>query len=271
MALRHVCASLFVVLAWMSPAAAQPEAATPLSSVMSEVRTTEADIRKSGILTVKDHVDALETALRNTEGVFPSPPPAADGTITVLTDGPTETLAVLAAVAKDGRHVVAVINPYPRIGLYLGVYYNEVGKPEEALRVIDAGLKLTPNDMGLGATLASLYGEKAAAFANEKRWTEDVVTCDTGLALPAATVPDRALLYRNRGFALVELGRLDDGTTSYQESLKLEPGNPIATRELAYIARLRAGGVRAPTEQILPPAPPPQPNSAPKASGPQPT
>jgi Flp pilus assembly protein TadD len=56
----------------------------------------------------------------------------------------------------------------------------------------------------------------------------------------------KARLLRGRGFALTELGRLDDAEEAYRESLVSEPNNPRAAGELNYIARLRTGARPAP-------------------------
>lgn len=275
MRVQIVSGALFAVLLWYSPVAIAADSGVPVTAPWSDaarvMQETEADMDKSGILGISGHVDALEAALNEGAKAFP-PAPAADGTITMLTDGMTETIAAMGAAAAAKQNAVAVENPYPRLGLYLGIYYNEIGKPEDALRVLNLGLKLTSSDLNLGAHLPNLYSEKAASLENLKRWTEGMQTCETGLALGVMEDRDRARLYRCRAFNLVELNRLDDAESSYRESLKLDPGNPLALRELDYIARLRAGGPRAPTQQFLPPpSPPPQQPSKPVGNGPQPT
>jgi hypothetical protein len=52
----------------------------------------------------------------------------------------------------------------------------------------------------------------------------------------------QALALRNIGFQLVELARLDDAEAAFRDSLRIGPGNPIATDELKYIRHLRSGG-----------------------------
>lgn len=48
-------------------------------------------------------------------------------------------------------------------------------------------------------------------------------------------------MLRGRGYILVELKRLDEAEASFNDSLKVEPKNPIAVNELRYIAELRRG------------------------------
>ena len=63
-------------------------------------------------------------------------------------------------------------------------------------------------------------------------------------------------MQRGRGFALIELRRLDEAEQSYRDSLVSEPNNPNALRELTYIRQLRAGGPTAP-QQLFTRMPPP--------------
>src|SRR5579872_1557934 len=138
MMLRKVTGGLFAALLWTLPAAAQPDVApgagAPWVKAAAAAKDTEVDLQKTGVLGVKAHIDDLENALSEGVKIFP-PAPAPDGTVTLLTDGSTETLAATTAAAESGKNAVAVANPYPRIGLYLAVYYDEIGKPEDALRV----------------------------------------------------------------------------------------------------------------------------------------
>lgn len=236
--------------------AAQTTAEQPWATAQSILDATKADLQTGGLLAVGAHVADLEHALADAKQ--PAASSGAD-TVYVLTDGPTETLLALAAAASDknapaGRKVVALNNPYPAISLYLGSYYNEIGKPEEALRVLDAGLTLENSTLGLHQPL--LISERGAALASMKRWPDALADYDKGLALAGLADSARARLYRGRGFALTELGRLDEAEQAYRDSLKLAPGNAIAQQELDYIAHLRAGGAAEPTGITMPqPAP----------------
>lgn len=237
----------------------------PWIQAAEEVKATEADIAKDGIQGIQPHLESLEKAL--TEGAMSFPPsPAADGRETLLADGRVETLAALLRAASTKRNAVAVFNPYPSAAFYLALYYNEVRKPDEALRAIDAGMKLSTADgLEFGAHMPGLYSEQAAAFSALKRFQDAFDACDKGSKLAGIDKLDQARTFRCRGFALTELNRLDEAQQSYEESLKLEPGNPVATRELAYIARVRAGGQRTPVEQVLTPRSP-EPQSSPDAA-----
>ena len=50
----------------------------------------------------------------------------------------------------------------------------------------------------------------------------------------------RHLVLRGIGFALTELGRLQEAREAYEASLRIEPDNALAKNELAYLDRLQA-------------------------------
>jgi hypothetical protein len=65
-----------------------------------------------------------------------------------------------------------------------------------------------------------------------------------------ATTADRCQLaraYRQRGYILVEHGRLEEAYAAYQKSLEYEPSSQLAMREMVFIAEevQRLGGAAA--------------------------
>jgi tetratricopeptide (TPR) repeat protein len=252
----------------LSHAQTPPAATHPWESAAATLKATEADLKTGGILGVRSHVDDLEQALAQAGQSFG--PGAFDrGTAYFMADGLTEMLLAMtsAAAAKDPdpkvHKSVAIANPYPTISFYLGSYYNEIGRPADALRVLDAGLAL-PTVMGLGQGEHRPYlmSERGAALIGLKRMPEALTAYDEGLKLPNLQPLNRARLQRGRGFALTELGRLDEAEAAYRESLNSEPGNARAVGELQYIAGLRAGKPATATVITMPNAPGPK--SAPR-------
>jgi tetratricopeptide (TPR) repeat protein len=253
-----VALSAMLIAARGQDAASLSAPGASLVKVQSVVNATEADIKAKGILGIEPHVAELEQALAGApkSAVVTGPE---SGTTIVLTDGPTDTLIALAAVAGDkspsakGRKVEAVQDPYVLASLYLGIFYNEVGRPDEALRVLDAGLALadahaTFPGLAAGEHRPGLVSERGTALFQLKRWSDALADYDDGLKLNGLPDKDRARLLRGRGFALTELKRLDEAEAAYRESLKLEPSNALAENELKYIAQLRATGKTAPPE-----------------------
>lgn len=51
----------------------------------------------------------------------------------------------------------------------------------------------------------------------------------------------KPLVWRGIGFALIELGQLDEAQQAFETSLQFEPGNELAQNELRYIEQVRYG------------------------------
>lgn len=77
--------------------------------------------------------------------------------------------------------------------------------------------------------------EEAVGLALASRWEEALEVNDD---LLERFGPDEET-YNRRGKALLELGRLEDAEAAYAATHKLNPGNQIATRQLAKLAELR--------------------------------
>jgi tetratricopeptide (TPR) repeat protein len=212
-----------------------------------------ADVQASGLRALEPRVPALEAAVARGRDAMDLARHA-PGTHILLTDGPAETLAALMTAAtddKDHTKSIAIENPYPQLALLLGSYYNEVQRPADAVRVLDIGLGFSfLPDANVGVHMPDLEGERGVGFVGLKRWADALGAYDAALTAPNLSPAMEAHLERGRGFALTELGRLDDAEAAYLKSLRLEPGNKRALGELDYIAGLKAGKVPAPTEVI---------------------
>jgi tetratricopeptide (TPR) repeat protein len=213
---------------------------------------TQADLQKEGIRSVERHVPDLERELKTAISVN-TVIQGDDGKRYTLADGMGGSfLSIIASAAvakkdKKASEVITVPDPYPLISLYLGSYYNEIGKPDEALRVLDAGIAVSDIDgLGFGDTNSLLLSEKGTALIALKRFDESLAVYNKGLTLGLED-RDRARLYRGRGFSLTELGKLDEAEKAYRDSLTCEPGNQNAENELRYIAQKRAGAPSTPS------------------------
>ena len=241
--LATIAAFVLGLLSAASPVARAGDALA-YQAATALARATFANTQSGGIPAVKSHAADIERALIGGREIIDDA--AAHGTI--LTDGGGESLGAMEIASKDGKSVVAVPNPYPFLALYLGSYYNEVGRPEDALRVLTLGLSLfvRGGNPPLGRHWAALMSERGVALDALKRFDEALAGYDELLRQPNVDERTRALIYRGRGFALTEIGRLADAEAAYQKSLEIEPGNARALRELSYIRSLKAGGQRAP-------------------------
>ena len=127
---------------------------------------------------------------------------------------------------------------YGTAALMLTMEANEGHRFQEALVYGAKGLALMPDS-------TMLLTEMATAYNQQRRFGDSLALLDGWLAWHGAAEPgERARIHRARGFALIELQRLDEAEAAYRESLKLEPDHRGAQDELTYIAQLRQGGPR---------------------------
>jgi tetratricopeptide (TPR) repeat protein len=191
------------------------------------------------------HMDALKTVMSHGPAVYPTIETRGDRTIVRSIDmaqGTALSLVASAAAVKAGQNKVNIelaFNTYPMAALLLGSNAVERRQPEEALRWLDRGLAWQPDNL-------YLVTEKGAALALQHRFADALALYEATLALNAINFDDasQARLLRSKGFALIELGRLNEAETAYEASLKLEPGHGGAQRELRYIAEQRDGAAR---------------------------
>jgi tetratricopeptide (TPR) repeat protein len=238
---------------WAALALAGPAAAHPWEGAQALVKAVEADIKTSGINGIRTHVPALEAALAEGQKA-PAGGVVEGDTVYVLADAGAPALAAMLTAAagdKTGapKNARAIITPYPAVAFYLGTYYDEIGRFDDGLKTLDVGLNLESwNGVIFGEWRPILVAERGAALTGLKRWPEVLANYEDGLKLDDLSDHFKAVMHRGRGFALVELDKLDDGEAAYKESLKFEPGNARAMSELQYIARVRAGGPRTATQ-----------------------
>jgi len=222
---------------------------TPWVDDLALINQTRADVQTRGILALADHREQLEKALVGGQHSAELAA-AARPTSYVLTDGPADSLVAMMLAATDkpkgATSVVAVEDPYPAISFYLASYYDELGKPEEALGVLDLGLTFsTLPDIDAGETRGLILVERGAALEALHRWQDVLQNEDRGLKMDDLDNHVKAAFYRGRGYALTELNQLDDAEAAYKQSLNLDPGNKLAEGELKYIAGLKVGAPRA--------------------------
>jgi len=164
------------------------------------------------------------------------------GAVTLLReDGDLPSAAVLGtllAAAGQGKstRIEHEFNTYGMAAFLLASFANEMHRSQEAVDYADRGLRLQPDN-------PRLVTEKATALEELHRPAEALAALDGWLAAEpvARTTTDKARVLRGRGYALTELGRLDEAEAAYRDSLKFEPGHKGAENELTYIAGLKAG------------------------------
>jgi protein O-GlcNAc transferase len=94
----------------------------------------------------------------------------------------------------------------------LGVIHYQRGEHAEALRQIDAALKVNPH-------VAAAHNNRGGALKDLGRLEEALASYDRAIALK----PDYVDAFYNRGNVLKDLGRLDDVVASYDKAIALKP------------------------------------------------
>ena len=142
----------------------------------------------------------------------------------------------------DPEVSVSVIGPAWALAYWArGYAMTEMARYAEARADLEKALALSPMDSQFKIELAYTYQEsrdwqKMLALDQEAEADAEIS------AAPEQASPLKCAALRGQGFALVELGRLDDATEAYRKCLKLVPGEPKSLAELEYIHGLRAKG-----------------------------
>lgn len=156
--------------------------------------------------------------------------------------GINETLFYMAKAAVEKQAAVAVA-PTCSDALYFKGYtsvdLNQLDKAEE---YISRAVKMAPMNSMYLSELGHIYQTRKQwqkAFEIFKRSEEAATTFSPSeVKIKELTRAKRAV-----GFALVELGKLDEAITKYKECLEIDSSDEAAKSELKYIDNLRKNGV----------------------------
>jgi tetratricopeptide (TPR) repeat protein len=86
------------------------------------------------------------------------------------------------------------------------------------------------------------YGEMGYILNMQKKHEKALASYKKGYdnsRIYGESKQEQAVMLRGAGFALIELGKLDEAADSYKRSLELDPGNPLAIKELRYIEKAK--------------------------------
>jgi tetratricopeptide (TPR) repeat protein len=200
----------------------------------------------------------LQTAMAHAPSCYPQVEISGDN-VYVRADDQNELntlgLAAGAVLGTQGHQHVNVSarpNTYPRISLMLGSIANERHDFSGAITWLDRGLALQPHNQFLVA-------EKSTSLGQLGRTQEAYDLLKAELDNPLNLALDQSRFQRMAGELLIDLNRLGDAESAFNESIRLQPNNPIARSELAYITQLRRSG-RVPerAQLVAPNAPPSQ-------------
>ncbi len=219
-------------------------AAAPAGQEAADLEVANAALtamQTSGYRGLRPHLGKLQDALSHAPASYPAIEKQANGDYIVRAEDMTDgiTLSVVAAGLageKNGKgNVIQRPNVYPMIAMMLGSNAVEHRDFATAHAWLDRGLALQPDNW-------SLLAEKAAAYIGQGKWTETLALADKALASNDLLLSmHRDVMLRKRGYALVELGRLDEAQKAYEEALAANPDDATSKNELEYIKGLRDG------------------------------
>lgn len=212
------------------------EADAKEASAQETLSKAMADFQRGRYAALRPHLPALEALLNEAPPSYPVIEDRGEITVVRSRESAISLMALLGA-AKDKRSTRVEVreNTYPMIALMLASNANENRQSQKAVAYLDRGLAIQPGN-------SWLLSEKGAALNAMRKPADALAAYEAGLtgALPIGKM-DRALLLRGKGYALIELGRLDDAEAAYRESLTLEPDHGGALHELKYIGDLKKG------------------------------
>lgn len=150
---------------------------------------------------------------------------------------PTDTIAGLFGSTLEKKSGVALSNSICVALFVKGFALVDLNRRAEAEPFLRRATELAPED-------AHYLNEYAEWWKNEHQWQKsyDLFAAAESLATKQAG-DERAEVHarslRGMGFALIEMGRLDDAERRFRESQKFEPDSSAARNELTYIKEQR--------------------------------
>jgi tetratricopeptide (TPR) repeat protein len=203
---------------------------------IATVKVAIEAVESGGLQALEAHVPSLQRVLDEAPPSYPNIE-LKDGVVQIRAIDMTDflVLSLAAGQAHRGRTAIMAFNTYPTAAFLLGSIAVAQARPEEALTALNRGLALQPeHDL--------LVSEKIVATTQLGRHEEAFKLVDQHLqSARIALSPRRALFLRHKGYALIELKRLDEAEASYKAALKLEPNHRGSKNQLAYIKELRKG------------------------------
>ena len=159
----------------------------------------------------------------------------------------TEQLAYLLIAAADvdkgtAKQANAKILPsdaWPMAWYLKGYAFIEQQRIQDARIALEHAVAFSPYN--------SIYlTELAQVYRHEQDWNGMLATATQAEDAVSYAPEDekqllRARAWRAQGFALIELGKLDEAEKKFREAMKIDANDKVSPNELEYIEQLRAG------------------------------
>ncbi len=155
-----------------------------------------------------------------------------------------EFFAYVRGRDAKAKSVLWIGKSYSRAWYVLSSLASKQGRLEHALFCVDCGIELEPDH-------PELWSQKGVVLGKLKRHEAALDCYIRAVTIRDWAPPDQtARALRGKGVQLIDLDRLDEAEAALQQSLRLEPDNDIAHKELEYIEQLRKQ--RADTKEKIP-------------------
>ena len=240
--MKKLVAALFLALAVLAPTgcATAPEAGEPVDKT-SEARAQDtADFEKASRLIVTERkpqegLALVEILIERYEARY------RNATKRIFSARTMPESLYYAALAGGNRRDSLVLGPIWGYAQFLkGYALVELKRIPEARRALERAIELSPAN-------AQFRSELGHTYQVDKNWSK---------ALEVFTEAERVAKYSNdqervhhhtralrgQGFALIEMGRLDEAEARYRRCLELDADDRVAQAELRLIESLRARG-----------------------------
>lgn len=148
-----------------------------------------------------------------------------------------QTIAYMGQAAGEKRSAVALSSSYCDALYIEGYALVDLGRLPEARAAYEAAVALAPMH-------SHFLTELGQTYRPAHDWPKMLELCEraqsyAGLAIVGREKSEQSLAWRCMGYALTELGRLDESEALYRKCLEVDPNDAKAKSELSYIAAQR--------------------------------
>lgn len=152
----------------------------------------------------------------------------------------SESLHYMLQAANDRRSAIDVGPTWSHAQYLKGYALVELKRISEARRALERAIELAPAN-------AQFRSELGHTYQIDKSWTKALEVFTeaervTEFSLDDEKVRHQTRALRGQGFALIEMGRLDEAEARYRRCLALDANDQVAQMELRLIESLRARG-----------------------------
>jgi Flp pilus assembly protein TadD len=142
--------------------------------------------------------------------------------------------------ANDRRSAIDVGPTWSHAQYLKGYALVELQRIPDARRALERAIELAPAN-------AQFRSELGHTYQIDKSWTKALEAFTeaeraTAFSLDDEKVRHQTRALRGQGFALIEMGRLEEAEARYRRCLALDADDQVAQMELRLIERLRARG-----------------------------